>query len=644
MAYEWVKYCQLHALELVDFVQLLSRVNTLQIWDLYRAGLTDTPAIRSTYEAQLSLPGPDLAAAWKQYQDWEPDEACLGKLQDRYLQVFAIYKKTEGLFAQIKLDTQEQAVQVITGHVEALASQLILPAGTWVYEQTLVEFPTLTDLWRSYVTYLVLCIQTDRKEALARTRKVMKRAVRHCYWDLGLHIDLILATETMQKPCESKPQVGLFSQALQSPFPQTEDYATLWKTKYAWGRRNSADLDRIYEEGVTWLQQYTPGLHTNFMRYVALELPPEQARDIHESIVKEQGGVYVNWYHYSQWLRQISDVKGLRSVLKRGLEFTRDQLEPMVELFLETESHYGSVEDLRNARLKVAKRLKRVPETPTKHVPVKPATEPKPAIHINKDSPYTVFVKNLSFDVRDDELKDLFSQVCRVKACRVVRNLKGQSKGRAYVDLCSEEDMQKCIDTFNNTLIDGCKVSIAVSAPPEKAQKDAVTVFLINLPFELTEDELLAECSAFGKVTDIRIIRNEKGFCKGNAYVEYLDPVSVQRALDRQTIEIKGRSAKILQANSQKEQTTVLHVGNLEYTVTEEDINAYFPQVKQVCVPVDSLGKSRGFALVEFESEEAAQFALNIQEPVIRGRPVVLRRSTREIKPKRTNSDFKKLL
>lgn len=639
-----MKACQLQAAGLEGGLDLLVKVNTLEIWDLYRAGLTDIQAIRESFETQLSLPGPDLPVAWKGYQDWEQDKVRLAKLQERYLQVFAVFKKAERLFAQVKLDIKEQATQVITTHAEELAALLSLPAGTGVYEQTLVAFPTLSDLWRSYISFLVGSIQNEKKDSLAHIRKTLKRAARHSYWDLGHHLDLLLASEAMQKPCESNLHPGFFTQAFQCPFSQPEDYVTLWKAKYSWGRRNNADLERIYTEGVAWLRAYTQGLHVEYQRYVALGMKGEEGKAVFEEMVREQGSLFANWYHYAKWLEREGDIKALRSVLRRGLEFTKDQVKEMSELVMDTESHFSTVEEIRQIRAKVAKRLKRAPETVQKVVVSKPIPQPTAPTHLSKDSPYTVFVKNLSCNIRDDELKDLFAQVCRVKACRIVRNLKGQSKGRAYVDLCSDSDMQKCIETFNNTLIDGCKVTIAVSAPPEKANKDALTLFLINLPFELTEDELLSHCSSFGKVSDIRIPRNEKGFCKGNAYVEFAEEASVQRALEQKTIDVKGREVKILQANSQREQTTVLHVGNLEYTVTEEDLTGYFPQVKQACVPVDSEGKSRGFALVEFEGEEAAQFALSLQAPTIKGRPVVLRRSTREIKPKKTNADFKKLL
>jgi len=155
VAYEWVKFCQLQAAGVEGSLDLLTKVNTLELWDLYRAGLTDSQAIRETFEAQLSLPGPDLPGSWRSYQEWEQDKVRLARMQERYLQVFAISKKAERLFAQVKLDVREQATQVVTSHIEELTTPLSLSAGMGVYEQALVAFPTLSDLWRSYISFLV---------------------------------------------------------------------------------------------------------------------------------------------------------------------------------------------------------------------------------------------------------------------------------------------------------------------------------------------------------------------------------------------------------------------------------------------------------------------------------------------------------
>lgn len=59
-----------------------------------------------------------------------------------------------------------------------------------------------------------------------------------------------------------------------------------------------------------------------------------------------------------------------------------------------------------------------------------------------------------------------------------------------------------------------------------------------------------------------------------------------------------------------------LYVGNLSYSVTEEELREYFAQagtVKSVALIRDrDTGRSKGFAFVEYETEEEAQKAIGM--------------------------------
>lgn len=59
-----------------------------------------------------------------------------------------------------------------------------------------------------------------------------------------------------------------------------------------------------------------------------------------------------------------------------------------------------------------------------------------------------------------------------------------------------------------------------------------------------------------------------------------------------------------------------LYVGNLSYSVTEEELREYFAQagtIKSVALIRDrDTGRSKGFAFVEYETDEEAQKAINM--------------------------------
>lgn len=84
-----------------------------------------------------------------------------------------------------------------------------------------------------------------------------------------------------------------------------------------------------------------------------------------------------------------------------------------------------------------------------------------------------------------------------------------------------------------------------------------------------------------------------------------------------------------------------IYVGNLSYSVTEEDINGVFGEygtVKRVQIPTDrETGRMRGFAFVEMETEaeeEAAIEALDGAEWMGRGLKV------NKAKPKENKGSF----
>lgn len=45
----------------------------------------------------------------------------------------------------------------------------------------------------------------------------------------------------------------------------------------------------------------------------------------------------------------------------------------------------------------------------------------------------TVFVSNLSYDVDEDQVKEVLNPAGKVEEIRLVRNFKGQSKGYGYI-------------------------------------------------------------------------------------------------------------------------------------------------------------------------------------------------------------------
>jgi RNA recognition motif-containing protein len=73
-----------------------------------------------------------------------------------------------------------------------------------------------------------------------------------------------------------------------------------------------------------------------------------------------------------------------------------------------------------------------------------------------------LFVGNLSWDVRDEQLKEVFSAVGTVEeAVVIIDRMKNRSKGFGFVTMSSEEEAQKAIEELNGQEVDGRPINVS---------------------------------------------------------------------------------------------------------------------------------------------------------------------------------------
>jgi RNA recognition motif-containing protein len=76
--------------------------------------------------------------------------------------------------------------------------------------------------------------------------------------------------------------------------------------------------------------------------------------------------------------------------------------------------------------------------------------------------PSKLFVGNLSFNIADEGLSELFASLnIAVNSIRVMRDLDtGRSRGFAFVELAPEVDMAAVIDQLNGKVLDGRPLTV----------------------------------------------------------------------------------------------------------------------------------------------------------------------------------------
>jgi len=78
-----------------------------------------------------------------------------------------------------------------------------------------------------------------------------------------------------------------------------------------------------------------------------------------------------------------------------------------------------------------------------------------------------LYVGNLLYEVTDEDLKTLFSTAGTVVSSTVIRYQdSGRSKGFGFVEMSTEEEAQKAIDTFNGQDNKGRKLVVSEARPP----------------------------------------------------------------------------------------------------------------------------------------------------------------------------------
>lgn len=80
-----------------------------------------------------------------------------------------------------------------------------------------------------------------------------------------------------------------------------------------------------------------------------------------------------------------------------------------------------------------------------------------------------IYISNLSFDVNDSDLRELFEEYGAVSSAKVITDkFSGKSRGFGFVEMNSEEEGQKAIEELNQAEYDGKVINVSVAKPREE--------------------------------------------------------------------------------------------------------------------------------------------------------------------------------
>uniref|UniRef100_A0A8C5JAN5 Nucleolin n=1 Tax=Junco hyemalis TaxID=40217 RepID=A0A8C5JAN5_JUNHY len=265
------------------------------------------------------------------------------------------------------------------------------------------------------------------------------------------------------------------------------------------------------------------------------------------------------------------------------------------------------------------KPVKEAPGKRKKEMTNKSAPEPKKKKTDGPTSAFSLFVGNLVCTKDFEELKTGLREFFGKKNIEVVDVRIGASKRFGYVDFSSAEDLDKALQ-LNGKKLMGLEVKLEKAKSREaikedKKVRDARTLFLKNLPYRITEEDIR---EVFENAVEVRIVMNKDGTSKGMAYIEFKTEAEANKALEeKQGTEIEGRAVVIdftgekSQQEHQKGESKTLIVNNLSYAATEATLQEVFKKASSIKVPQNNQGRPKGYAFVDFATTEDAKEAFN---------------------------------
>ncbi|KAF8472534.1 hypothetical protein BDZ91DRAFT_790410 [Kalaharituber pfeilii] len=164
----------------------------------------------------------------------------------------------------------------------------------------------------------------------------------------------------------------------------------------------------------------------------------------------------------------------------------------------------------------------------------------------------------------------------------------------------------------------GMRFAVRHRNPSGEPLQPTETLYVGNMPFDITEEDLKDYFSSIGEVLGVKIIYDAKGLSKGFGYVQFADLSTAAKACENlNNTVLAGRRLNVQYlakpgANrvGPNPPSKTLFIGNMNYEMTDDDINELFKDIKN-CVDVRvamdrRTGQPRGFAHADFIDIESA--------------------------------------
>lgn len=88
---------------------------------------------------------------------------------------------------------------------------------------------------------------------------------------------------------------------------------------------------------------------------------------------------------------------------------------------------------------------------------------------MNREMNKKLYIGSLNYDTTEDGLREFFTQAGTVESAVIITDkVSGRSKGFGFVEMATEEEAQKAIDSLNGQELDGRTLVVSEARPMRK--------------------------------------------------------------------------------------------------------------------------------------------------------------------------------
>ena len=172
-----------------------------------------------------------------------------------------------------------------------------------------------------------------------------------------------------------------------------------------------------------------------------------------------------------------------------------------------------------------------------------------------------LFVRNIGFNTTQEELADAFQKYGDVEESKICTDKQtGKSKGFGFLKFYEKKSAVAAMNDADNIVVGGRNLQIRYSNDKsgpirgggngnnnsgKKGPATEFGIFVGNISYKCTENDLKKFFKDCGKVVDVRLAKKPDGKLKGFAHVDFENKEAVDKAVQKNGEELQGRALKI---------------------------------------------------------------------------------------------------